>query len=411
MIAHSSGPRADRMGGIVEGAGLLAWVSALAIAATSSAPLRYDEPFYLAPVASFQQHGLSFALLANYPEVTGIVHTAIQWLAAPLTGLTRPGVRVVNSCVMAVALLLVARLLATVAPGAARFALRLMALPPVWIITGMALTEPPAIALLAAALWLFYQSRHCRPATAAVLAAGAGLMFAGAVLAKQSVLPVIGGIIWLGWAKRAWLPRAIAFAAVAAVLLLPVFVAWRGLAPPIANALQKGFFSPSHAVMALGYAGGFCVIVAPAFFAVSLRRTLPYAGAVFVLNAAVGLIQMRPLASIASHVVPAALLPAFDRVAGGIVLAAATFFVATLICRWSEHRDDEVWTSAAISLLLCLGSLGAVTYSFSGRYVAILSPLLLVVVLPYRRFDVVSSVVLLAGYAAGAISLLSYLPA
>ena len=387
-----------------------AWLAILVIAATSHTPLRYDEPFYLAPAAAFDRYGLSFALLRNYPEVTGIIHTAIQWLAAPLTHLDVPGVRIVNTLVMGAAIGASAALLTIAAPRSASFALALLALPPVWVIAGMALTEPPAIAFLALGLAMFYATpRVPRHGAGLALAAAGGLTFAVAVLAKQGALAVLGGIAWLAWRRSEWRPAAAVFILVALTVLLPIFAAWGGVAPPLARQLQTGIFSLKHAIGALGYAGAFLFILAPALFQSQLRRAAPFIVAALAANAIFHVIEMRPLASVANRLLNAPALAIYDQLAGGAVIAAATLLVTAVLSRFRDHAADPIWTSAAVALLLGAASFGAVTHSFSGRYLTIISPLMLLVALPYRRADTLSNLLIVAGQAAGAISLLVYL--
>lgn len=398
----------ERFGRIVEAGGLIAWAAALAVAALSPTPLVYDEPFYLAPVAAFQHYGISYDLLFFYPQVGGIVHTGIQWAAAPFTHLSVPGVRVVSACVMALALAATVALLRQCAAGTTGFALRMMALPPVAVVTGMALTEAPAILLTAASLALFYSSQKRPVSTALWLGFGAGLLFSGAVLAKQIALPVVGGGVWLGWARKEWRPQALMFVA-ALVVLLPAFISWGALAPPLAAALSRGVYSMRHAIFTCGYAGAFAFILARGFYAGQLRKAWPYIVAACVVNAFSGTVGLTPMASVLRLMLGEQVMGWYAHAAGAIVVAAATLFVWTLLARFREHRDDAIWASAAISLFLGIWATGAVTHSYSGRYLAVLAPVMLVVLLPYRRFDAVSSVLLLGGYAAGTISLLSYL--
>jgi hypothetical protein len=412
-VTNSEAPRqadGDRIAVLGEYVGIVAWLAIGALAVVSKTPLTYDEPFYLAPVAAFQQHGLSFAAVANFPQVTGIIHAAIQWIAAPLTGLAIPGVRVVNTVVMACAVGGVSLLLTTAAPGSRRFALRLLALPPAWVVTGMALTEPAAILLVALSFAALYGSQRSRStANGLAFAAGGGVIFAAAVLAKQTALATVGGVAWLALVRPEWRPRALTFVLCAVAILLPVFAAWGGLAPPIATQLQVGVFSPLHALYAFAYGAVFSMIVARGFFKGQLKTAMLLLLVAALFNLSIRVITLRPFASAANRLLSGLALQAYDQVAGAILIALAVLFIVTTVVRFKQRGSDPIWGSATVGLMLGLASCGAVTYSFSGRYLLILSPLLLVMLLPYRQLDRATAAWLVLGHIAGAITLLAYL--
>lgn len=389
-------------------AGAAAWVGALIVAAVATTPLTYDEPFYLAPVAALRQYGLSFAFLANYPEATGIIHTVIQWLASPLTGLLPPGVRIVNALQVGAALIATGWLLRVVSSGDGTFALRLMALPPMWVISGLALTEPSAIALLATSLALVYRSATATFAQSALLALLGGTAFAASVLAKQITLAVSLGVIWLGVTQPRWRRSALVAGITALALLIPVFISWGGFAPAIATALSRGsVFSVQNAAFAFGYAALLSIPVAYHYF-VFRRSDLLSSAVAGLLIAELFAVQSRPLWSVATRVLNNELLWVYEHAAPAAVIAAGLLFIINTARHFSA-TPDPLWRASAIGLIAGLASLGAVTYSFSGRYVVILAPLMAVVLHPHRRHDWPSAILLALGYLCGAISLLAYL--
>jgi hypothetical protein len=275
----------------------------------------------------------------------------------------------------------------------------------------MALTEPPAIALLALALAMFYATDRWPDRWHKIAGGGAaGLAFAAAVLAKQGTLAALAGIVWLAWDQRQWRLAGGSMLAVAACVLLPIFMAWGGLAPHRARELQHGsVFSISHAIDALGYAGLFVLVLAPHTY----RLRLPTAIATLVLASAANnifhFVEMRPFASVANRLLSANLLPVYDALAGSAIITLAALFVMAMAVRFRERSNDPVWQSMAIALVASVASLGAVTYSFSGRYVTILSPLIVVVSWPYRKTDRLWLAIILAAGASGLASLLAYL--
>lgn len=407
MRAVSSTP--GRFGQGAELAGAAAWLATVLIATFSTTPLTYDEPAYLAPVAAFQQYGWSFDLLAKYPEVTGIVHTAIQWVAAPATGLAEPGVRIVTSLVAGLALAATGALLETVSSGSSLFALRLMALPPMWIISGMALTEAPAVALLALALMIFFRSTIAATTRRSIaLAVLAGVVFTLAVLSKQAVLATCTGMLWLAYEYPQWRrPTAIA-GIVAAGLLAPVFAAWGGVAPPLATLLQRGnTFSLQHAAYAFGYAGLMGMVLSYGFFVIDRRSAALAAAIGLAISIMLGW-QARPLNSVAARIIGTSALPIYGYACAALIVGMGCLFIVSMARRARTNHDPR-WRASAVSLLAAIGALGAVTYSFSGRYLIALAPLLAVVLHPYRRYDTMSACLLIVGYLCGAVSLLTYL--
>jgi hypothetical protein len=398
----------QRIGRWAELGGATAWVATLLIAAVATTPLTYDEPYYLAPVAAIHQYGLSFAFLANYPEATGIVQTIVQWLASPLTSLVPPGVRVVNAVQVAVALIAVGWLLRGSTSGDGRFALRLMALPPMWVISGLALTEPSAIALLAISLALVHRSANATMAQAMVLALLGGGAFAASVLAKQITLAASLGVVWLGVTQPRWRRPALVAGLTAAALLAPVFIAWGGFAPAITTLLRRdSVFSMHHATFAFGYAAILSAVIAYRYFVLRARDIL-FSAAAGLLVAELFGVESRPLWSVASRVLSSELLWVYEHAAPAVVISAGLLFLTSTI-RHFLAATDPLWRASAIGLVAGLASLGAVTYSFSGRYVVVLAPLIAVVLYPHRRDDWLSALLLAIGYIGGAVSLLAYL--
>lgn len=392
------------------GVGVAGFIVLSMIAAFSSHPLTYDEPSYLEPVALLP-HGFGH-FLRNYPVVTGVVHCVVQWWMAPLTHLTIPGVRLVNIAWLVLTFVFTAWL-GTLINNERKFSvdcLWLMAIPPVWTVCGLALTEPPALALmalgLASVIRLTKSSPNARVEKLAFAVLG-GIALGLSCLARQNLLPLLAVLPLLAWRRRKDAPYLGVAAVAVALVVMPIFYVWKGLIPSYLNWVQVSVFSMTHLFLALGYAGIFTVFLAPGWMRVQSKHVIPIVA--LVLTSAMVFPSPFPLfTSLAGKLPPA--ITGYYLIFGNFVagLAGAVFLVAT-IERIRENLHDVEWTLLAVVMLLTLLSLGKVSYNFSGRYLVVLAPLMVTLTERYRRNSSKQVVLMLVGQAVGATTLLKLL--
>ena len=127
---------------------------------TSPHGLRYDEKFHLVAARLADQIGLLEALQSpDNRSAAGPLFLALQLLAAPFTHLQVPAARLVNWVLLLVTIgLTYLQLRDSRAREPMLGATLLLAVPFMWPITGLAITELPALAAFALFLLLFQRS-------------------------------------------------------------------------------------------------------------------------------------------------------------------------------------------------------------------------------------------------------------
>lgn len=370
--------------------------------------LVFDEPLYLVNVEHFQRYGFSDEFLRALTGQAGPFYVILHSWLAPVTRLEAPAVRLVNVVAFFFASALLARHLrhrGSAAPLTS--ALAMLGVPTMWVMAGLALTEVPSMMMLVVALLGLYLALDPdRPSSMrASIAFVSGLAFGMALTGRQTYLVVLPALSVL--VDRPGRLRELSlFVAGAAVLALPVFIAWQGLASPRSNTVMGIVLE--HGVLACAYAGLMMLVLAPRMF--RLERAL-LVGSFLLAALACALLPrlvMTPLRSVTRAVVPTALLPLVAYAASVTVVAIGLAFLVSLTLAAFERRHDRWFVFSAASVLLILGSTVGIVHQFASRYVATALPFLVVVAAPFECPGRAKAIRVGAGMVLGMISLVSY---
>jgi hypothetical protein len=403
----------DRNGRLLIVFGIFGVALLFALAALVHVPLIYDEAPYLKPVALLDQYGFSIKFLMEYPEPAGLLHNVIHWFLAPLTGLQPPLVRLVNPILLVFTIALTALTLKTIkASDPMASGLTFVGIPFTWVITGMALTELPAILLISLSIYLLVIAKqrmaaHLNLALVIALLGGASLGLA--FLSRAMVLVVLGALPCLlidDWRRS--LPIVIAFAAGSVVIVGPIVVLWQGLVPPhSAVPVAATTFSVYHLAFSFAYAAVVMLILAPRWFALDLRIGTAIFAVILAVNALMGVVEISVMKSLVAQL-PATVAAVAPRVCGSIMIALATLFVLSSVKNLYVHRSDAMWTFFAVSMLLLIASAGKIVHQYSSRYTAMASGLMILASSPYATLGGSRVVRIVSGMLVGLASLLSY---
>ena len=256
-------------------------------------------------------------------------------------------------------------------------ALALYALPTLWIVTGMAITEVPAILFVALSLYALVTSLQQNSLGWAALG---GLCASIAALGRTPYVALAPAAVLTALLLRQHVRQLVLYGFIAASLPLFFFLQWRGLLPPIAQEKDFGI-AYDHAVFSFGYAAILVAFLAPGWF--TRKRLTRRAVAVLtlcflVLNVLVLNWQIVPLAGSIGE--------PLQRVSGGVygglipalLFGAGLWLLASLFSHRREWLRDELALFTVAGALLLLLAAGAVRSQFSSRYPTAAAPLLLV---------------------------------
>jgi hypothetical protein len=231
----------------------IAAVAFLALAGISlSGPreLVYDERYYVrVAVDAVHKYGLTTALLDTYPYPAGLPNAVLMAPLDAIGGLSPPVVRVYNLILLAAVIGLVSRLSRSEGGGLG-WAGMTLGNPVAWVLFGLALTEPLAMAALAVAVAALRQNSPS-------IAAAGGLAFGVAVLSRPQLLVLVPVLPLFALCRPGGGWRAAICLAAAGAVCLPVFAYWRGLVSPAVPTenYSNQQLSAVNGLLACGYAG------------------------------------------------------------------------------------------------------------------------------------------------------------
>jgi hypothetical protein len=284
----------------------------------------------------------------------------------------------------------------------------MLGIPMVWVTSGMALTEVPALMMaciaLTAGLWA---TRKATTNPGRYLGfALCGLFVGLAILGRQTYLPLLLAFLAIAMACKHY--RAPAFVAllIAFAVPLPAFILWQGLVPPGLGYVGRGV-SVTHGLLAFSYLAIVVGIVAPRFFARKWTWVASVAISAAVINIAFAKFEWAAGATVLRHL-PNSAQPYYGLAIGSLLLAAgAAFAIATILNIWAARSDKLYLLICAQSLLLTGTSIGVV-HIFSSRYVMTAFPFVMLMAQPFFVPSKWAAARMAGGAAIGAVSLGAY---
>jgi hypothetical protein len=345
-------------------------------------------------------------LNANDQGPTGPLHAILHNLASGGHGhLPVPWFRAVNPFFLAVIILLLGTCL-KIQQQSAWKAWSVLGAPMIWVLTGMALTEIPAMlgltAAITAAMWLGRNpSAVSRWPALALVSVGMAVSMTG----RQTYLVALPAVWWLAQSPGRRCGPSIALA----LSLIPigiVFYIWGGLVPPLLGYVGQGL-APRHALMALGIAGTLSLLLAPGFIWQHRRWSLPFGLMAAIINLVGGILPFTSLTSV-QKILPLPSLGLLIEAVVALVFAGMIgAFLAALIAETARSRNRE-FAGCAAGVLLLAGACAGVTHLFSSRYMGMTLPFMIPMLAPWIKSGRWAAARLVVGSLTGAAILYSY---
>lgn len=359
---------------------ILTFCSLVALVVLFRAPYYEDESYYLNTVSLLHERGLSREFLRELPGPAGPLYTFVHALAEPLTHLAVPGTRLVNVALILFVTLATSMILKVLGQDEPiTKAAMLLTAPVVIVVSGLALTEVPAMACFYTHLALLLAARReNRPIVAHIEAALAGLLFGLSVLGRQQYLLILAivPILLIGKGRR-FFARMIVYLLFALPLPIFVFAVWRNLVPP-QTAFAGAGIAPAHGLLAFGYGGLLYCIYDERWLWRYWRHALVLATLGLGANVVWGFVEIVPMRSVALRLVSEDIIPMLGRVCGGTLVGIGVAFAGFLAERAWSSRNDGTTLFLICTLGLILASAFKITHQFSSRYVSIALPTMVV---------------------------------
>jgi hypothetical protein len=350
------------------------------------APL-FDEAFFVKNFALYEQHGLSPEFLVGMQDqAPGPLYEIVHFAFKPLTNLTTPGIRLVNVFLLGLTMVLMAKIISFYTRKSfvesLNFAVALIAVPMVWQVTGMALTEMPTMffSMLSVFLLLLATRNEKSLIKASLFSILAGIAFGLSVLGRSPFLTlcIASSALLLGNFKSAARWRTLVLYSICGLsIAVPVFLAWDGLVPPQQTFIGRGF-SLWHGILSFAYGGLLTLIIAPRWFYFTSRKTWLWLAAGYIILLALNLFLVRyeyfPLLKTMEKVFPPAFLRIYPLLISPLLATLSLYFIFSCLVRAWQRRSDPFFVFLLFCGMLLLASSLKVTHLFSTRYVAQASP-------------------------------------
>jgi len=318
----------------------------VAMVAVSPARLVYDETVFYPNIALLMRVGLNAEFLRALDQSPGPLYQLFHLAWAGVTGLEIRSMRLLNLACIGLCIPLLAGWASTMRLGSsARWSIAgsMLAIPPMWVISGLALTEAPAMLCLCASIFLLLRAlRRSGGVVPALMAVLAGLLLSLAIIGRTPYLLVIPA----AWAFalepgfKAW--RVLGVFTVAALLLpVPMFLAWGDLMPPPVSVIQSGL-NPLFGLYGFAYAGLFVSLIAPGWL-----RWIPRAAAAAALLAGAGALANNfshwltflPLQTVVERLLPAAVVLRLGYTFPAVLAAVGLYYLLLMLVQVWDARE------------------------------------------------------------------------
>jgi hypothetical protein len=387
----------------------------------------YDERIYLQTIEIFEQYGLSFSFLRNWEQPGGPLYAILHGSLAPLTHLDILRVRLLNISLFGLTIFLTIRigyLINLTYP--VLWALCMVSIPMTWVLSGMALTEMPAVFFMTLAFFLLiwsindFQSQDSKEndtkntnnsiTVKQILAAIIGGLALGiAITGRQTLLVTLAAVPILAINSRSRI-KILCFLLSSLIIPVILFITWGGLLSPSLQDLEivgEGF-SITHLILAYCYAGVITFILSPRFFSYRLRTILIIAVLSILINSIFKWIEFVPISTLSNQLIPDSIFPIYVQICSGLLVSLGTLYLASLFKNLINNRENLNYLFLGVAtLFICFTAL-KITHQFSSRYVAQALPLFTLITEPYSEASYFKATRIVFGSLLGVAILTSY---
>ncbi|MBL7856262.1 MAG: hypothetical protein JNM57_01130 [Cyclobacteriaceae bacterium] len=402
----------------------LVLLSACAIFNTQ--PFVFDEPLFPPNIELMEKYGFGKQfLLEMKDQAPGPLYEFVHLPLKSLTHLEPQGLRSVNLFFFYITILI---LTLTVHQSrnfswgeSAYFALHIMAIITLWQVAGLALTEVPAMCMVMVSFYFgayLINNRQTLSRThLVVVSALMGISGGLAVLGRTPyllILPSFAVVVLFMHYKEKRIQQSIwmltPYFLVAFAMVLPVFIIWKGLVPPLQPRVD-GALQPWHGMLAMAYTAIIGLIIRPRWFNYS-RLTILLVASVFVIFLILNMLGYgfiyAPMSQTVVKIIGLQFIDVYVLSVSPLLAAIGCWFMLSCFYKAKEHITDYVYLFALIFALAILASSMKISHQFSSRYVAQAAPFLVYIFVDIHEKDSWKWIRIIIGMTLGFLSFNTY---
>ena len=385
-------------------------------------PPIFDEVLFLPNVLLFEEHGLSKQfLLELYDQAPGPLYQFIHYPLKSLTQLTTPGIRLVNIVLLAFATLILIIFVRKWMPARIKanhyFPLMIIAVPMIWQVAGMALTEIPAIftASLFMLSFVMMIKKEDHQIYQIVFSILSGLFLGLTILGRSPYLMILPGLLipFLMVNNKFKKGMIVIIGLIAAGISFPVFIIWNGLVPPAQAHVGVGGIVIRNGILAFSYMFLVVLLLAPKWYEFK-RKDYSRISIAFILAFIINIAWLKsdyaPLSEFLGIFFPPGFIELYKLIINPILIVMGLYFLYNSYNKVLQNKNNTIYIFLLISTILILATCFKVTHLFSSRYVAQAIPFILPVILLSDSNDKSKPLRIILGFIIGFISLNTYNP-
>jgi hypothetical protein len=378
----------------------------------SPSRLVYDEVNTSPTISAFHEYGLSSIYLNSLAHSSGPLFGAVYSLFSFISHDDVYRLRFINyGLTWTFTCLLLWLLRREQFPFSKPLAGAVIAIPTLWVTSGIALPGMLGLVLLTAALVLLGKNVFESvdpPWKRAFRFLLAGAFIGLASLDKQPFVLASVAVLIASILCRRQVACAMLTPVASILVLAPAVITWRGLTPPLPGVRVDPGLSPEHGIMSLAYGGLFTLLIAPLYLHISKWQIWFAILSSFAINITFGVIIMAPARSLALKFIPDSMMHIYGLVCGTLLLGVGIFYGICMVVRTIECRN-EVWKLVSqFGLFLLL--IWPITFKeqYSSRYALMALPFLILAVKDHYGVNLYTTARTLAGGLIGAAVLSTY---
>jgi hypothetical protein len=306
------------------------------------------------------------------------------------------------------------------------YALYTMAVPMVYLVGGLALTEMPAMFFFSMGLFFIVKSTQQKITSTYVntlVYAIIGSFFVSiSILGRQPYLVVALALPILYLSKKLSFKDCFnLLSAILFVVTIPfcLFYTWKGLMPPSDAPFYSDItglgpnYRIDYFILCVFYFAVSMFLIAPNFYSYPKKnKVLMFTGTcllIIIINQICNFLSYIPFLSTTEKIIPSNLNKQLvANLSGSSIILFALHFLVNCFMHIAKQQLSKEFSFFIIALLLMAFSCSKITWGFSSRYAAQAIPLLIITGSYFYKPSKINVVRIIVGIAIGIISLISY---
>ncbi len=374
----------------------------------------YDEILFYPNLALYEQQGLSQGFLLNMKDqAPGPLYEMVHFTFHFITNYKFPAMRVLNLLLFGGTVIILRLILKNFKTSIQNPAFIIIGLPLIWPISGMALTEMPAMFFgTLATYFILSLAKTYYPWSKFLLAIIAAISISLSISGRVNFIAIpIATLVFAFINKGSNIIYFIIIPVLSVMIVSPIFWVWQNLVPPNQSYVNSSGINVWYGILACSYSSLLVFFISPGWFVVNkkIASLLIFLFSLLcLLNITFNFIHFQAIKSVFSKIGSPIIDYFSEQIIPCLFITVALLFIYSLVVRIFEDRFEPQKIYFYLILILILGTSVKISHQFSSRYVAQVIPFLMVVTSKFQELTVFRIVLVIIAVGMGSYSLISY---